>query len=284
MELFKILTIIGILGIIFGLIPLWIWFIQKRENTNRIKKVNIKTALIVYYVMMSIIVLAFGVFLFLDIKYDITKTKPKFYPIPNYKIETHDEWFQAKEKQRESENYYDSYRIDYSEEAKEKIKNIKANELELTVNGVKIEGTPMIKRTYTFYGLDGLGRGHHYSHEPTDLAPFVKNPFDNWYDGNLTSDKFGVFHTKDTWIHSDESQFDNHMLVDPSNHYIELNYKGPKWLLEEDKDFFMDEVNCISNKRSPEGSLKYKTYYLHFNPKQGYITLYTQKHNTKENK
>ncbi|WP_373402684.1 AAA family ATPase [Candidatus Phytoplasma solani] len=141
-----------------------------------------------------------------------------------------------------------------------------------------------VEKKYVFYSLNGLGRGNHYSHEPTDLAPFVKNPFDNWYDGNLTSDKFGVFHTKDTWIHSDESQFDNHMLVDPSNHYIELNYKGPKWLLEEDKDFFMDEVNCISNKRSPEGSLKYKTYYLHFNPKQGYITLYTQKFNTKENK
>ncbi|XFE93797.1 hypothetical Protein pso3_01000 [Candidatus Phytoplasma solani] len=73
------------------------------------------------------------------------------------------------------------------------------------------------------------------------------------------------------------------MIVDPSNHYIELNYKGPKWLLEEDKDFFMDEVNCISNKRD-ENNLHFinKTYYLHFNPKQGYITLYTQKHNTKK--
>ncbi|WP_349402167.1 putative membrane protein [Candidatus Phytoplasma solani] len=281
MELFKLLVIIGILGIIFGLIPLWIWFIQKRENTNRIKKVNIKTALIVYYVMMSIIVLAFGVFLFLDIKYDITKTKPKIYPIPNTKIETHDEWFQAKEKQRESENYYDSYRIDYSEEAKEKIKNIKANELELTINGVKIEGTPMIKRTYTFYGLAGLGKGKHPEHELTDLAPFVKNPFDNWYEKGYTVDEFRGFHTKRQ--HKD-SQFDDHMLVDPSNHYIELNYEGPKLLLEEDKDFFMDEVNCPTNKSRPEGSLINKTYYLHFNPKQAYITLYTQKHNTKENK
>ncbi|WP_320408508.1 hypothetical protein [Candidatus Phytoplasma tritici] len=39
----------------------------------------------------------------------------------------------------------------------------------------------------------------------------------------------------------------------------------------------MDEVNCTSNERSLEGVLKSKTYYLHFNPKQGYITLYTQK-------
>ncbi|WP_373402694.1 hypothetical protein [Candidatus Phytoplasma solani] len=111
-----------------------------------------------------------------------------------------------------------------------------------------------------------------------DLAPFVKNPFDNWYDGNLTSDNFGVFHTKNK---DKDSQFNDKMIVDPSNHYIELNYEGPKWLLEEDKDFFMDEVNCISNKRRPEGGLNYKTYYLHFNPKQGYITLYTKKFNTK---
>ncbi|WP_349402170.1 AAA family ATPase [Candidatus Phytoplasma solani] len=139
----------------------------------------------------------------------------------------------------------------------------------------------MIKRTYTFYGLAGLGKGKHPEHEPTDLAPFVKNPFDNWYEKGYTVDEFRGFHTKRQ--HKD-SQFDDHMLVDPSNHYIELNYEGPKWLLEEDKDFFMDEVNCPTNKSRPEGSLINKTYYLHFNPKQAYITLYTQKHNTKENK
>ncbi|WP_373403001.1 hypothetical protein [Candidatus Phytoplasma solani] len=269
MELFKLLVIIGILGIIFLLIPLWIWFIEKQQNKNRIKKVNIKTALIVYYVMMSIIVLAFGVFLFLDIKYDITKKKPKIYTIPEPKIETHEEWFEAK-----------GIRYAYDDE-NHKLKTI--NELELIVNGVKIEGTPMIKRTYTFYGLAGLGKGNHYSHEPTDLAPFVKNPFDNWYEKGYTVDEFDGFHTKYKYK---DSQFGggNGVSVDPSNHYIELNYEGPKWLLEKDKDFFMDEVNCPTNKHRPDGSVINKTYYLHFNPKQGYITLYTQKHNTKENK
>ncbi|GAK74175.1 NTP pyrophosphohydrolases including oxidative damage repair enzymes, partial ['Chrysanthemum coronarium' phytoplasma] len=96
MELFKILTIVFFLGIIFGSIPLWIWFIQKRENTNRIKKVNIKTGLIIYYVMMSVSVVGFGVFLFLDNKYDIIKSKPKIYEIPSTKIETQEEWFQTK--------------------------------------------------------------------------------------------------------------------------------------------------------------------------------------------
>ncbi|WP_373403317.1 AAA family ATPase [Candidatus Phytoplasma solani] len=137
------------------------------------------------------------------------------------------------------------------------------------------------EKKYVFYSLNGLGRGNHPEHEPTDLAPFVKNPFDNWYDGNLTVDNFVCFHTKNK---DKDSQFNDKMIVDPSNHYIELNYKGPKWLLEEDKDFFMDEVNCPTNKHRPDGSVINKTYYLHFNPKQGYITLYTQKFNTKENK
>ncbi|WP_373402695.1 hypothetical protein [Candidatus Phytoplasma solani] len=91
MELFKLLVIIGFLGVIFGLIPLWIWFIQKRENTNRIKKVNIKQIMTFYYVFMIILVIAFAGFIYLDIKYDITKTKPKIYTIPSTKIETHDE-------------------------------------------------------------------------------------------------------------------------------------------------------------------------------------------------
>ncbi|ABC65392.1 ATP-dependent Zn protease [Aster yellows witches'-broom phytoplasma AYWB] len=141
----------------------------------------------------------------------------------------------------------------------------------------------MIKRTYTFYGLYGLGRGHHREHEPADLALFVKNPFDKWYDEGMRVDEFDGFYTKEK---QNDSQFGggNGVRIDPSNHYIKLKYEGPKHLIEEDKDFFMDEVNCTSNERSPEGVLKSKTYYLHFNPKQGYITLYTQKHNTKENK
>ncbi|MGL9688045.1 MAG: hypothetical protein ACQBVK_04810, partial [Candidatus Phytoplasma sp. TWB_XP] len=105
--------------------------------------------------------------------------------IPTIKIETHDEWFNSKNKQRESEDYYDSYRIDYSEENKEKIKTMKASEIileEVNEDGskTKIEGTPMIKRTYTFYGLNGLGKGQHQADEPTDLAPYVKNPFNKW--------------------------------------------------------------------------------------------------------
>ncbi|WP_432729289.1 hypothetical protein ['Prunus avium' virescence phytoplasma] len=61
-----------------------------------------------------------------------------------------------------------------------------------------------------------------------------------------------------------------------------MEYKGPKYLLEEDKDFYVNEVKCPlqQNKRWEEG--RNATYYLHFNPKKQYITLYTEKMNTKE--
>ncbi|CCP88554.1 hypothetical protein S231_00970 [Candidatus Phytoplasma solani] len=116
-----------------------------------------------------------------------------------------------------------------------------------------------IEKAYTFYGLTGLRRGHHREHEPTDLVPFMKNPFDKWYDEGIKSDNFIRFYTNHK---NKDLQFNNRMIPDLSNHEIEFNYKDPKYLLEEDKDFFMDKVNCISNKRSPKGSLINKTYYL----------------------
>ncbi|MGL9687918.1 MAG: IMP dehydrogenase, partial [Candidatus Phytoplasma sp. TWB_XP] len=37
-----------------------------------------------------------------------------------------------------------------------------------------------VNRLYTFHGLNGLGKGQHQADEPTDLAPYVKNPFNKW--------------------------------------------------------------------------------------------------------
>ncbi|MGL9687845.1 MAG: IMP dehydrogenase, partial [Candidatus Phytoplasma sp. TWB_XP] len=125
-------------------------------------------------------------------------------------------------------------------------------------------------------GLNGLGKGQHQADEPTDLAPYVKNPFNKWNEplSNRPGHYFNYFDINPK--HKD-SQFNNLMIEDPSNHYIYLNYKGPKYLLEEDKDFFMDEVNCPTNKKDEDNHIICKTYYLHFNPVKQYITLYTKK-------
>ncbi|GLH60820.1 AAA family ATPase [Paulownia witches'-broom phytoplasma] len=135
---------------------------------------------------------------------------------------------------------------------------------------------------YTFYGLDGLGKGQHQEYEPTDLPIYIKDlhPFDKWNEplSNRPGHYFNYFDTKNK--HKD-SQFDNHMGV--REHSIELNYKGPKYLLEEDKDFFMDEVQYPTNKEDQDGHTILNISYLHFNPVKQYITLYTKKFNTKEN-
>ncbi|AGL90913.1 AAA family ATPase [Candidatus Phytoplasma australiense] len=142
--------------------------------------------------------------------------------------------------------------------------------------------TTMIKEKYRFNGLNGFGRGHHCEYEPTDIMQFMKNPFDKWETKLSSIDFFDTFHTKHK---NDDSQFNNMFINNYVDHYTELNYKGPKWLIEEDKDFFMDEVTChiIDPKDSSFPKREMKNYYLHFNPKQRYITLYTKKFNTKNN-
>ncbi|WP_308705548.1 hypothetical protein ['Fragaria x ananassa' phyllody phytoplasma] len=56
MELFKILIIIGILVVLFGVIPLFIYFSQRQQNKNWIKKVNLKQMMIPYYVIFGVTV------------------------------------------------------------------------------------------------------------------------------------------------------------------------------------------------------------------------------------
>ncbi|MBY7576988.1 hypothetical protein K6L59_02220, partial [Candidatus Phytoplasma sp. Tabriz.2] len=93
-------------------------------------------------------------------------------------------------------------------------------------------------------------------------------------------DYFGTFFT----LHDKkDSQFQDLIIQDPSNHTIKLNYKGPKWLIEEDKDFYMEEAQCdeFESIENLDGHFRYKKYYLHFNPVKQYLTLYTKKFNTK---
>ncbi|AGL90916.1 OmpH family outer membrane protein [Candidatus Phytoplasma australiense] len=336
MELFKVLVIIGILGVF-----LLIWFVQKHVNNKlnnvenikfkievetitKQKKLNQKIAelvnnkalsvqektelqeeintiqtelrqqqaelshnqmlagklkakkytkrnpikaIIIYYCFIISIFAIFGGFIFLDNKYDITNSKPKTYTISEPKVEIEAEWFETGNKKYAIEEDNKPYRNDKGK---------------WVMNGVADEGEWKIKIKYTFYGLDGLGCGQHREYEPTDLMPFMKNPFDKWETKLSSIDFFDTFHTKHK---NDDSQFNNMFINNYVDHYTELNYKGPKWLIEEDKDFFMDEVTChiIDPKDSSFPKREMKNYYLHFNPKQNYITLYTKKFNTKEN-
>ncbi|MGL9687888.1 MAG: IMP dehydrogenase, partial [Candidatus Phytoplasma sp. TWB_XP] len=113
---------------------------------------------------------------------------------------------------------------------------------------------------------------------PTDIPSFFKNPFNKWKYKNRQTDYFRSFHDQ---YKREDSQFDASLLRDPTNHTIELQYEGPKWLLEEDKDFFIDGFQCaeFESIENFDGEIRYKNYYLHFNPVKQYITLYTKKFN-----
>ncbi|CAM11521.1 Conserved hypothetical protein [Candidatus Phytoplasma australiense] len=360
MELFKALVIIGILGFLFGLGPILIYFIQKHVNNklNNVENIKLQTeietitkqgklnqkiaelvnnkalsvqektelqeeintiqnelnqkkaelshnqmlagqlkakkykkrnpikAIIIYYCFIISIFAIFGGFIFLDNKYDITNSKPKTYTITEPKIEIESEWFEgyrSRDDNYQIKKYYKADGYDPNAEfgATKDWKGSPCQSYSHNVNHLVL-GHQIIKVKYTFYGLNGLGRGQHREYEPTDIMPFMKNPFDKWEVKDSRIDFFKTFHTKNK---NDDSQFNNMFINDPSNHYTKLNYKGPKWLIEEDKDFFMDEVQChiIDPKDSRYPKDEKKNYYLHFNPKQRYITLYTKKFNTKNN-
>jgi hypothetical protein len=286
MDLFKIFIFIAVLLFIFGLIPFLIFFYHHPPNKNIMIKINLKRKLISYYnklILVSLIIFIITLFLYMKTNI-ININNPQSTQTP--KIETQDEWFETKSKW-EHENYIGPYRIDYSEENKEKIKTIKSSEIKLELvetdgSKTQIEGTPMIQRTYIFYGLDGIGRGQYPEHEPTDLAPFIKSPFTKWHDPqHVLREPFEYFDYFRPKHKNESSQFNNLLIPSPSNHNIYLNYKGAKYLLEEDKDFFMDEVQCPTKEKNDNGIFMCKPYYLHFNPQKKYITIYNQKHNIK---
>ncbi|WEX19758.1 MAG: hypothetical protein QS2022_5160 [Candidatus Phytoplasma asteris] len=290
MALFQKLTIIGFLFLLFVvIIPLCIYFYQTQQNKKRITKTNLKSTIFFYYIKLILSAVVIGIITFIWYIKVNTANQSDSHTIKPPKIETNDEWFQTKNKQKESESYYDSYRIDYSEKNKEVIQTLKASEItHLEMVGsdgskTKIEGTPMIKRTYNFYGIAGLGRGHHQEYEPTDLPIYIKDlhPFDKWNEplSNRPGHYFNYFHTNDK---DKDSQFVNDLRVSHVNHTVGVEYKGPKYLLEEDKDFFMDEVQYPTNKEDQDGHTILNISYLHFNPVKQYLTLYTKKFNTKE--
>ncbi|MGL9687897.1 MAG: hypothetical protein ACQBVK_03970, partial [Candidatus Phytoplasma sp. TWB_XP] len=111
------------------------------------------------------------------------------------------------------------------------------------------------------------------------IPPFYKNPFNKWKYKDDQIDYFRSFTNIGKVGKERDSQFGPVLRINPNTHTIEVNYKGPKWLLEEDKDFYMDDVKCdeFESIENFDGKFRYKNYYLYFNPVKQYITLYTKK-------
>ncbi|WP_238055081.1 AAA family ATPase [Candidatus Phytoplasma ziziphi] len=113
-----------------------------------------------------------------------------------------------------------------------------------------------IQKTYIFNRFNGFDQCQYKDKVPQDLAPFIREPFNNWYYTNKMPPYKGFGGSEVDYfmpsqffidvLSTEDSKFNNSFVN--IEHTIEMEYKGPKYLLEEDKDFYVNEVKCPYNK------------------------------------
>ncbi|XXP77548.1 MAG: hypothetical protein AB3N34_01245 [Lettuce witches'-broom phytoplasma] len=143
---------------------------------------------------------------------------------------------------------------------------------------------PNIKTMYYLQQAQGIKSLKHRLNtqkEPTDLAYFVKYPFNQWIDEGV--DYFRIF-SRNSQNNNTESFFSStaNLFQEPDLHKFEFHFKGPKYLLELDQDCFIYPVNAPIKVRNSGLADTYlnQTYYLHLNPVRQTLSLYTEKFNT----
>ncbi|MDW3617719.1 MAG: ATP-binding protein [Candidatus Phytoplasma pruni] len=150
----------------------------------------------------------------------------------------------------------------------------------------------IVDQTYTFARFNGLDKCQYPDKVPTDLKAFVKQkPFNKWtYRDEIPhmhrEQQINKMHEtpqdldskKNNSLFTQKNTFADGFTINADN-TIEIQYKGPKYILDTDKDWYIAKIqipedNLLTNFRE-------STYYLHFNPVKQYITLYTEPMNTK---
>ncbi|GAK74223.1 ATP-dependent Zn protease ['Chrysanthemum coronarium' phytoplasma] len=85
--------------------------------------------------------------------------------------------------------------------------------------------------------------------------------------------EFSSFDTKnDSHLHY-YINFEKQFKEESSGNCLILKYKGPKYLIEKDKDYYLGCAH-VSN-----SNFKLTNFHLHFNPKRKTLSLYQDKHN-----
>ncbi|WP_323847938.1 MAG: hypothetical protein Q2306_01285 [Phytoplasma sp.] len=173
-------------------------------------------------------------------------------------------------------------------------------------DSVYVFGTPMIDRTYTFFGFNGLNKCQYPEKVPSELGAFVKNkPFSEWWARNDSSmrDRYNVFQQVSVKYDNvkDNSLFTlnninrsgvwiNHNIDNKETDHIKITYDGPKYILDTDQDWYLCKIDMpredfLGRSIWPTTDKeRTKTYFLHFNPVKQYITLYTEPMNTQQDK
>ncbi|WIA07873.1 MAG: hypothetical protein BGWL_c3890 [Candidatus Phytoplasma cynodontis] len=117
--------------------------------------------------------------------------------------------------------------------------------------------------------------------EPSDLLPYVKQPFFRWrtIDGGNTYNFDSATLTKASEIIVLDPYISD-MHSDEREALFKFKYQGPQYLLEEDKDYYIGDANLYYSNEN-ERFYNRKTYHLHFNPVRNTLSVYTEKFNTK---
>ncbi|RAM57717.1 hypothetical protein DH96_02120 [Candidatus Phytoplasma oryzae] len=165
------------------------------------------------------------------------------------------------------------------------------------------QGQSMITKKYTFYGLNGLGYyqkelekeqqkeikdqnsyeiiflKHRFQtqKEPTDILPFVKQPFNKWRtDANQNAFCSTTFRPG-VVVDSPLIRYIGFMRCEEATGVMWFYYDGPQYLLDEDKDYYIGKASLAYN---PDNQLTdWKEYHLHFNPVRKTLSVYTEKFN-----
>ncbi|MDV3166637.1 MAG: AAA family ATPase, partial ['Waltheria sp.' little leaf phytoplasma] len=117
--------------------------------------------------------------------------------------------------------------------------------------------------------------------EPSNLACYIKDryPFDCWNDQGLPCTHFPI---NDFEYSQFDKEIDSYLYIyikiekqfrkDADGNCLMLKYNGPKYLIEEDKDYYLGRA------RVPDSNSKSTNFHLHFNPVRKTLSLYQDKH------
>ncbi|WP_034172430.1 hypothetical protein, partial [Chrysanthemum yellows phytoplasma] len=138
------------------------------------------------------------------------------------------------------------------------------------------------KDNINFYELGNIKNRLETQKEPSNLANYIKDryPFDRWNNKGLTYEETSInefeYSSFDT---EDDSQLylyvnlEKQFKEDSSGNCLILKYKGPKYFLDDDKDYYLGCAH-VSN-----SNFKLTDFNLHFNPVRKTLSLYEDKHN-----
>ncbi|MDO8059403.1 AAA family ATPase, partial ['Crotalaria aegyptiaca' phytoplasma] len=117
--------------------------------------------------------------------------------------------------------------------------------------------------------------------EPTNLANYIQEgyPFDRWNDLGLDYQRVPLndfehshFDMKDGSHLYSNIKFEKQFHSDAYGNCLILKYNGPKYLLEEDKDYYLGRA-FVS-----DSNFELTNFHLHFNPVRKTLSLYQDKH------